>query len=86
MYCVRCNHYVGQSDKQSWGILAGYHKPVHKVCASRDELLKIVIPAPVKPLVAFISQRPTFVRIRNKIRGWGKYCRRYAFYGRLTSG
>jgi len=86
MYCARCCRYIGQTDKQSWGTLAGYYAPVHKICASPNELLKVVIPAPVKPMVIFISQLPRFVRIRNKIRGLGKYLRRYAFYGRMANG
>jgi hypothetical protein len=82
MYCARCDRHIVTTDKQSWGVLAGYYKPVHRACANPDELVKVVIPAAVKPIVAFISQRPIFVRIQNKIRGWGKYQQRYKFRGR----
>jgi len=89
MYCARCRKVIAKHEPRIWAVLPGGTKPLptcydDRLCEVRKMPI-VVIPAPVKPVIAFIFQRPTFVRIRNKIRGWGKYRRRYEFYGRITS-
>lgn len=89
MYCARCGKNIAKSDPRVWAVLPGRNRPVptcydDRICEVH-KISTVAIPSPVKPVVVFISCRLTFVRIENKIRGWGKYQRRYKFYGRWMS-
>ena len=87
MYCARCRKVIAKHEPRIWAVLPGGSKPL-PTCYDDwlCEVRKMPIVIPAKPVIAFISRVPRFVRVRNKIRGWGKYRRRYEFYGRLTSG
>jgi len=86
MYCVRCRKEIAKSDPRMWAVLPGRNRPVptcydDRLCEA-SKVTTVIPPAIVKPLIVFISHRPPFNKIRNKIHGCDKYLRRYKFRGR----
>lgn len=84
MYCARCRKIIAMHEPRIWAVLPGGTKALptcydDRTCEARKT--PIAVPAPIKPLVVFISRLPKFVRMRNKIRGLVKYRRRYKFRG-----